>query len=678
MSRPSFWEELKRRNVLRAAALYAGASWLLVQIATQVFPFFDVPNWAVRWIVIAAILGFPPVLFFSWFYELTPQGLKRESEIASDAPLRRASQRRFDRWIIAVLGLAVVVLLANLLVLRRSERTTDAAADRSIAVLPFENLSDDKANAYFAEGIQDEILTRLAKIGSLRVISRTSTEHYASTPGNLPEIAQRLGVSNVLEGRVQKAGDRVRINVQLIRAATQEQVWAETYDRKLDDVFGVEGEVAQAIAEALDARLTGAEHTAIAQAPTHNAEAYDAYLRGLASELRVAHYLDWYQAVRYYQQAVQADPDFALAWARLSMVHSYIYLNGYDHSAQRLADMREAAERAMKLQPDLGEAWLARGYYDYRGLNDYPAAREAFEQAAQRLPNSAEATAAIAYVERRQGLWGDALAHLQAAIRSDPQNVSHWIGSAESEAALRHYAAAQTTLERALELGLGRELLLAHQAQFYLWQGDLEAAERILATLPADPADLNVAPIRAQQLWYRHRYSAVADLVRRLVASLDLKLGDQLPNLYAFMGGAYFFGGDREAARAAFAEGKQKALALRQQGIDSANLASSLAVIEAALGESKAALEEAQRGVALTGMDLWARAQARVAQAQAEALSGATEAALATLAQSVKEPGGITPGDLRYDPIWDALRSDARFQALVAAADAPLAAASQP
>ncbi|MBV8062729.1 MAG: hypothetical protein JOY51_03990, partial [Nevskia sp.] len=276
----NFIAELRRRNVLRVAAFYAAAAWLLVQVATQVFPFFDIPNAVVRWVVIAAVLGFPAALALSWFYELTPQGLKLESQIAPGDPVHREGGRRLDRWIILVLGLAVVVLLAGLL-LRHPAGSGPAAADKSIAVLPFENLSDDKSNAWFAQGMQDEILTRLAKIGALKVISRSSTQHYGSSPDNLPEVARQLGVANILEGSVQKAGDKVHVNVQLIEAASGQHLWADVYDRRLDDVFGVEGEVAQSIAIALQARLQGGEQQALAQSPTDNPAAYEAYLRGL-------------------------------------------------------------------------------------------------------------------------------------------------------------------------------------------------------------------------------------------------------------------------------------------------------------------------------------------------------------------------------------------------------------
>src|SRR5439155_794607 len=292
--KPSFFAELKRRNVYKVAVAYAVVSWLLIQIATQVFPFFEIPNWAVRLVVLLLILGFPVALILSWAFEITPEGIKRESEIEPDKSITHHTGRKIVALTI-VLGVAAAGLLAFQLLRSKSPNAaavlpsmaSNAAVDipsKSIAVLPFDNLSDDKSNAYFAEGIQDEILTRLSKIAALKVISRSSTQKYKSAPDNLREVGRQLGVANLLEGSVQKIANAVHINVQLIRAATDEHLWAESYNRPLDDVFGVEGEVAGAIAEQLNAKLTGAEAKAISDKPTQNVAAFDAYLRGLSIE----------------------------------------------------------------------------------------------------------------------------------------------------------------------------------------------------------------------------------------------------------------------------------------------------------------------------------------------------------------------------------------------------------
>jgi len=317
----SFFRELRRRNVYKAGAAYAVVGWLVVQIATQVLPLFDVSPLALRVIVLLIVAGFPIVLVLSWVYEVTPEGIVRTDEVKPDESIAHHTGRRLNAVIIGVLALAVLLLVAQRYMFpQHAAAPTAAIADTSIAVLPFENLSEDKANAFFAQGIQDEILTRLAKIGALKVISRTSTQHYASSPDNLPEIARQLGVANILEGSVQKAGDAVHINVQLIRAATDEHLWAEVYNRKLNDIFSVEGEVAGAIADALNAKLSGAEKAAVTDKPTQNIAALEAYMRGRALDDSGYGYAVARKQADAYEEAVRLDPAFASAWAQLSML----------------------------------------------------------------------------------------------------------------------------------------------------------------------------------------------------------------------------------------------------------------------------------------------------------------------------------------------------------------------
>src|SRR5450755_1990983 len=354
MKSGNFFAELKRRNVYKVAVAYAVVSWLLIQIATQVFPFFEIPNWAVRLVVLLLILGFPVALILSWVFELTPEGIKRESEVAHEQSKTRHTGRR-----IVGLTIVVAVIAAGLLVFqllrsksavtpRQSEAATGSAgpaaeiAAKSIAVLPFDNLSDDKSNAYFAEGIQDEILTRLSKIASLKVISRSSTQKYKSSPDNLRDVGAQLGVANLLEGSVQKIANAVHVNVQLIRAATDEHLWAESYNRKLDDIFGVEGEVATAIADQLNAKLTGSEKEIVTAKPTQNTAAYDAYLRGVAFQGRVDDLrTNWVKSAEAFAEAVRLDPDFAVGWAQLSRQESLVY-NSVNHSPDHRAAARNA------------------------------------------------------------------------------------------------------------------------------------------------------------------------------------------------------------------------------------------------------------------------------------------------------------------------------------------------
>jgi serine/threonine-protein kinase len=392
MNRRNFFTELKRRNVLRAGAFYAASTWLLVQVATQVFPFFHVAEWVVRWIVIASIIGFPFAMLFSWVYEWTPQGLQRESALLPNESMTHRTGKKLDRWITVILALAVVLLLADKFVLHKDAETAAGPAvhGKSIAVLPFANLSEDKGNAYFAEGIQDEILTRLAKVADLKVISRTSTQHFKSSPENLPEIAKQLGVAHVLEGSVQKASDQVRVNVQLINALTDAHLWADTYDRKLTDIFAVESDIAKTIAETLQAKLTGSEKSSIAKVPTTNPEAYELYLKGrffwnkrTAEDLR--------KAIDHFNAAIAKDPDYALAYA--AVAQSWLILPAYGGGSPRecIPPAEAAIRKALELDESSSEAHTARGMMLAGYQFDYPAGKKEYERALQLNPNDATA-----------------------------------------------------------------------------------------------------------------------------------------------------------------------------------------------------------------------------------------------------------------------------------------------
>ena len=341
--------------------------------------------------------------------------------------------RAHVRW--AAVAVALLVLGAivggQFFFLRRPIRSVSGIVEKSIAVIPFENLSEDKENAYFAEGIQDEILTRLSKIADLKVISRTSTQHYKSAPENLPEIAKQLGVAHILEGSVQKSGDAVRVNVQLIKAANDSHLWADTFDRKLTDIFSVESEVAKAVAEQLRARLTGQEEQVIAAKPTDNVEAYDAYLRGLAYTLKAGRTpANSLAAQKYLREAVRLDPKFALSWALLSYVDALGYVRQILQPTVALREeARQAAETALTLQPNLGEAVLAKGYYYYACPKDYDTAVRYFEQARQLLPNSSRIPESLAYVTLRRGQWDRSEAYFNEAERLDPQNVNLLTGA---------------------------------------------------------------------------------------------------------------------------------------------------------------------------------------------------------------------------------------------------------
>src|SRR2546423_4588399 len=432
-----------------------------MQVASQIFPFFEIPSWAVRLVVLLLILGFPIALVLAWAFDLTPEGLKR-TEWADREPSRPS---RNKAW-------------------RQTESVKVPA--KSIAVMPFENRSEDKANAYFADSIQDEILTLLSKIADLKVISRTSTQQYQSKPRNLADIAKQLGVANILEGSVQKVADQVRVNVQLLNAQTDSHLWAETYDRKLTDVFGVESEIAKGIAESLQAKLTGREEQALAVKPTNNPEAYDAYLRGLAFEGRRPFSFETLgEAKGFYERAVQLDPNFALAWARLSRADAFLYFSSADQTSARRDAAKSALENAQRLQPNSSETLLALGYYQYRVLRDYGLAKTTFKELSKMLPSSSEVPTALGRVTRREGHWDESIAFYEQALALDPRNVELLTDAAETYGMVRQFPAARKLYVRALDIMPDDPDLMAEKAAMYQAEGNVQEAAKLLAKVNA-------------------------------------------------------------------------------------------------------------------------------------------------------------------------------------------------
>ena len=424
MNLKKFFAELKRRNVYKVAIAYAVVAWLLLQIATQVFPFIEIPNWAIRLVIMLIVIGFPIALVIAWAFELTPEGIKRTEDVDLSPTLRRKTGRKLDFFIIAVLLLVIGILLFQRLHPSVSPAVS-SALDKSIAVLPFDNLSRDPDNAYFSDGIQDEILTKLAGIGDLKVISRMSTAKYKSRPEDLKTAARELGVATVLEGSVQRAGDKVRVNVQLLDARVDTHLWAKSYDRDLKDVFAVESEVAQEIADTLQAKLSPRQSNALATAPTRDTEAYDLFLKGEYEEHQAESALNaelFDRAQTFYSQALARDPNFALAYARLA--HSELYrhwLIGALTSAQ-LAEVKSDIGRALAIAPELPDAHLALARFFYWGYRDYDSTLRKLDRTVELQPNNADARATYAYIYRRRGEWKRSLAELDRAAELDPRD----------------------------------------------------------------------------------------------------------------------------------------------------------------------------------------------------------------------------------------------------------------
>ena len=417
MNPGNFFAELKRRNVFRMAGLYLVGAWLLVQVAGTVLPMFGAPDWLPRSIVILLALGLLPALIFSWVFEMTPQGLKRDEEVRPEESIAPQTARRMDRMIIAVLVLALGYFAVDKFALAPND-SPSAASAKSIAVLPFENLSRDPDNAYFAEGVQDEILTRLSKVADLKVIARTSTQRFKSAPPDLREIAKQLGVMNILEGSVQKSNDQVRVNVQLINAMTNAHLWAEIYDRKLSDIFAVQSDIAKTVAETLQAKLTGSEKTSIAKAPTANPEAHELYLKGRHFWNRRTEG-DIKKALEFFQQAIDKDPSFALAQAGLADCYA-VLVNYIDTAPKPYVDRAlPAARRAIELDDSLAEAHTALANALGADLQ-LPASEAEFKRAF--ALNSNYATAHQWYGETLQSLgrFDEAIAELRRARDLDP------------------------------------------------------------------------------------------------------------------------------------------------------------------------------------------------------------------------------------------------------------------
>jgi TolB-like protein len=671
----SFLGELKRRNVHRAAAFYAAAGWLLVQIATQVFPFYDIPNWAVRLVIAVVLIGFPFALLFSWFYEWTPEGLKRESEVDPSDSIMRATGKKLDLWIIATLSLAVVLLLADRFVLHNeaSDGAASSTSNKSIAVLPFENLSDDRANAYFAEGIQEEILTQLAKIGALKVISHTSTQQYTSKPVNLAEIAKQLGVTNILKGSVQRAANAVHINVQLVRAATAENLWAESYNRTLDDIFGVEGEVAHTVADTLKARLTGAEAQLLAR-PTNNAAAYDAYLRGVTFKFRADSAATSIEnGVAAFEEAVRLDPDFGLAWANLSQQQSFAYWY-VDPSADHAAAARKALQNARRLAPAAPETLMAQGLEHYWLQRDYEGAKAIFERVRVQFPNFAEAVWTLGAIARRQGHWQESRKLYDETLALDPQNVPRLFDASATLMAQRDLPALRLLLDRGLTIAPGDSGLLATQIAGLQMSGDIARAQALIDRVLVARRDTFMIEAVTRNAVLAHKYEAAIAILKSQIESKE-GLGTDLGEYAGLLGDLQRHAGDVGGARASYARARDALETQLHSEPDCHLCLNRLAVAQAGLGNREAALDAARRAVALlpSAKDAYVGPTYEEDLARLQARFDDKDAAISTLQRLIAIPYGyppVTSALLRLDPDFDALRGDPRFQKLVANGEA--------
>lgn len=668
----SFLGELRRRNVFKVAVAYAIVGWLVIQIAATVLPIFETPGWILQVFTFLVILGFPLALIFSWAFELTPEGLERTRVVPQTESITHVTGRKLNLVIIALTAVGIAFLAFDRYLLE--EAPTAVVADisldeNSVAVLPFDNRSAREEDQFFVDGIHDDILTQLARIGSMKVISRTSVMSYRDTEKNMRTIGAELGVATILEGGVQRAGDTIRINVQLIDAATDEHLWAETYDRMLtvENVFAIQSEMATAIATELQASLSPEDVVRLASAPTQDTRAYDFYLSGNDYFNRTDDRTYKPLAVQMYQQAVAEDPSFSLAWSALSRAHSTMYWYSVDATQSRLDAALDAVERAFALERDLPAAHVALGFYYDVGLRDYERAQQEFTTAEQALGEDPYLTELEAYMQRRLGEWAGAILRFEALIERDPRNADLLTQLGITLVNIKDYDLADHNFDRALQIAPDNALA-------YWWQAWLPMVRNgDIATMNAAAANPRM-PLGA----WRQYFGWLAALYERdyetALAYADGVEGDafEVQGRYTpkslLIGIARNLAGQDDLAEAAFLAARAQTEAALGENPDDPRLYIALAESLVGLGELDAATNTARTGLALMPRsrdDLSGRVLQEYAIIGVFAPSGDVDATVAELDAHLTAGSRWSIEGLLPDPRFDPVRDDPRFQALV-------------
>jgi TolB-like protein/Flp pilus assembly protein TadD len=656
-----FFEEVQRRKVYRVAAAYIIAAGFIIQIGSAVFPAWELPNWAFRLVVVLLLIGFPIALILAWAYDVTPQGIR-----ATPAPTTSGSHRRRNLIMLIAIGVIISAGAGFFLLPRASARKID----KSIAVLPFQNLSDEKENAYFADGIQDDILTNLSKIGDLKVISRMSVMTYRGDGArNAREIGKALGVATLLEGSVRRAGNRVRVSVQLINANNDEHIWAEDYDRDLTDVFAIQTDLAQKIASALQAKLSQSEKARIDRMPTQNPDAYLLFIQAHDYANRPDMFREAsFKAEQLFEQAIKLDPNFAAAFAGLSKVENWIY-HSFEPTPARREKARFNADQALRLQPDLAEGHLALGFSYYYGDRDYERALTEFEIAKRDLPNEAQAYMAIGAIQRRQGKWAESTANLEKSAALDPKSENVLFNLASNYMAQRNFETADKVFDRGIAAApqsFGSRGMKAAMA--IIWKGDVAFAENQLSLVPPefDPDGI-VTSARVWVLTLQRKFSEALQVAQQFRGEI-LAYFNTAPCPKAFLEGRlYLYQGDRIKAQAAFEHARTSAEKLVRDAPGDSTRRGQLGIILAGVGLKEDAIKEGKKAVELLpeSQDAFDGPQATAALAEIYAWVGENDEALRLLDHLLRVPAGLTVPLLKLDPTWDPLRKDPRFQALI-------------
>ena len=643
------------------AAAYAVVAWAIIQFGDIVFPAWDLPGWSLRLLITLVLAGFPVALILAWAFDVTPAGIRPAEEI-HPAASSTAVRRRGNLMLLGGFGVVAAAAAAFFLLPR-------AAADKvekSIAVLPFENLSDDKENAYFADGIQDDVLTNLSKIGDLKVISRTSVMPYRGQKVNMREIGEALGVGAVLEGSVRRSGNRVRVNVQLINARTDQHIWSEIYDRDLTDVFAIQTELAREIAGALRTKLSPDEKARLEQKPTQSTEAYLVYMQAHSMFNRPdRNPKDLKKAQHLYERAIELDPQYALAHVGLSRIESWLY-HGIDPSPARIDRAREAAAEALRLQPDLPEAHLAAGYCFYYGDRDYDRALAEFAIAQQGLPNNADVRLAVGAIARRRGQWAESTAQFVEATKLNPKDAIIWQNLGINYACTRDYHAAAHAYDRAIEAAPDSINMRILRARLdFEFKGDSRLLEQLIASAP--PVVRNRPEVVLGHASVEYMKRNYTEAIRILAESPTVKSEKEEHIRPLLLGEIYRAAGDLVRAREQFELALKKLEEVARQKPANPAVYTSLGKALAGLGRADEAIQAGRRAMELVpeSVDALDGPMYSAGMVYIYASLQRPDDVLPLLARLLETPGGIIAESLRYDPAWDFLRGDPRFEALL-------------